>query len=60
MTCAAASPSSLKEPGFTSAQIAWFLGYETPTSFNHAFKRWTGHSPTAVRNDKRQSADERV
>jgi AraC-like DNA-binding protein len=43
----------LKEPGFTSAQIAWFLGYESPTSFNHAFRRWTGRSPTAARNEKR-------
>jgi AraC-like DNA-binding protein len=42
----------LKEPGFTSAQIAWFLGYESPTSFNHAFRRWTGRSPTAARNQK--------
>ncbi len=46
----------LKEPGFTSAQIAWFLGYESATSFNHAFKRWTGHSPSAARNETRPLA----
>ena len=46
----------LKEPGFTSAQIAWFLGYESPTSFNHAFRRWTGRTPTAARNERRQLA----
>ena len=39
----------LKEPGFASAQIAWLLGYEGQTSFNHAFRRWTGHSPLAAR-----------
>ena len=43
----------LKEPGFTLSQIAWLLGYESPTSFNHAFKRWTGRSPSAARKEKR-------
>jgi AraC-like DNA-binding protein len=45
----------LKEPGFTLAQIAWLLGYERPTSFKYAFKRWTGRSPSAVRNENRPS-----
>jgi AraC-like DNA-binding protein len=40
----------LKEPGMSLAQIAWLLGYEGSTSFNHAFKRWTGRSPSADRN----------
>jgi AraC-like DNA-binding protein len=43
----------LKEPGFTTAQIAWLLGYEGSTSFNHAFKRWTGRSPSSARSEKR-------
>jgi AraC-like DNA-binding protein len=42
----------LKDPGFSLAQIAWLLGYEGATSFNHAFKRWTGRSPSATRNEK--------
>lgn len=41
----------LKEPGFTLAQIAWLLGYERPTSFKHAFKRWTGRPPSAMRGE---------
>jgi AraC-like DNA-binding protein len=45
----------LKDPGFSLAQIAWLLGYEGATSFNHAFKRWTGRSPSATRNDKPHS-----
>ncbi len=45
----------LKEPGFSLAQIAWLLGYEGSTSFNHAFKRWTGRSPSAARNGKQLS-----
>jgi AraC-like DNA-binding protein len=40
----------LKDPGMSLAQIAWLLGYEGSTSFNHAFKRWTGASPSVARN----------
>ena len=41
----------LKDSNFTTAQIAWLLGYEGSTSFNHAFKRSTGRSPSAARAD---------
>ncbi len=46
----------LKEPSFTLSQIPRLLGYKGQTSFNHAFKRWTGRSPSAVRNEKRLPA----
>ena len=39
----------LKEPGMSLSQISWLLGYEGSSSFNHAFKRWTGHSPSVAR-----------
>jgi AraC-like DNA-binding protein len=42
----------LKDPAISLSQIAWLLGYEGSTSFNHAFKRWTGRSPSAARNQK--------
>ena len=42
----------LKEPGMSLSQIAWLLGYEGSTSFNHAFRRWTGSSPSVVRKGK--------
>ena len=45
----------LEEPGFSLSQIAWLLGYEQSTSFNHAFRRWTGRSPSEARNEKRLS-----
>ena len=42
----------LKEPGMSLSEIAWLLGYEGSTSFNHAFKRWTGRSPSVARKEK--------
>jgi AraC-like DNA-binding protein len=42
----------IKEPGLSFSQIAWLLGYEGPTSFNHAFKRWTGRPPSELRAEK--------
>jgi AraC-like DNA-binding protein len=46
----------IKDRGMSISQIAWLLGYEGPTSFNHAFKRWTGRSPFAARNEERLPA----
>jgi AraC-like DNA-binding protein len=42
----------MKEQGVSLSQIAWLLGYEGSTSFNHAFKRWTGRSPSTARSEK--------
>lgn len=38
------------------AEIAWRLGYSETTSFNHAFRRWTGGSPAMVRKERQGSA----
>jgi AraC-like DNA-binding protein len=43
----------VKEGGLSLSQIAWLLGYGGSTSFNHAFRRWTGRSPSEARNEKR-------
>ena len=42
----------MKDPGMSLSQMAWLLGYEGSTSFNHAFRRWTGRSPSAARTQK--------
>jgi len=44
----------IKEPSLSLAQIAWLLGYEGPTSFNHAFARWTGGSASEAHNEKQR------
>jgi AraC-like DNA-binding protein len=46
----------LKDPGMSLSQIGWLLGYEGSTSFNQAFKRWTGRSPSVARKEKRLPA----
>ncbi len=42
----------LDQPSMSLSRIAWLLGYEGATSFSHAFKRWTGRSPSTVRKEK--------
>ena len=42
----------LKEPGMSLSQISWLLGYQGTSSFNHAFRRWTGRSPSMARTAK--------
>ena len=39
-------------PSISLSQIAWLLGYEGSTSFNHAFRRWTGVPPSAARVER--------
>jgi len=40
----------LEEPNLPIAEIAWLLGYQESSSFNHAFRRWTGRTPKEVRS----------
>ena len=42
----------LREPGMSLSQISWLLGYEGSSSFHHAFRRWTGCSPSMARKGK--------
>src|SRR5262252_5240299 len=39
----------LADRDLSIGQIAWLLGYKDVTSFTHAFKRWTGDTPSAAR-----------
>ena len=40
----------LREPGVPISELAWLLGYANASAFNHAFKRWTGVSPSDARS----------
>ena len=50
----------IRDRSFSVAQIAWLLGYEGPTSFNHAFTRWTGRSALQARNENQRPNDGNV
>ena len=42
----------LSEPGMSLSQIASLWGYQGSASFSHAFRRWTGSSPSMARKGK--------
>jgi AraC-like DNA-binding protein len=35
----------IRERDLPISEIAWLLGYREASTFNHAFKRWTGKTP---------------
>ena len=39
----------LGDPSLSVSEIAWLLGFQEVGAFTHAFKRWTGDTPSAVR-----------
>jgi AraC-like DNA-binding protein len=39
----------LQEHDLPISEVAWLLGYQETSAFYHAFKRWTGQTPTQVR-----------
>jgi hypothetical protein len=50
----------IKEPSVSVAQIAWLLGYEGPTSLNHAFVRWAARSAPEARDENQSRNDGKV
>jgi AraC-like DNA-binding protein len=39
----------LDDPQLHISKIAWLLGFSEVSAFTHAFKRWTGKSPSQMR-----------
>ena len=37
------------EENLRASQIAWRLGFQQPSAFSHACRRWTGKSPSEFR-----------
>ena len=48
-TRASAAKSYLSDRQVSIAEVAYLLGFAEQSSFNHAFKRWTGQAPTEYR-----------
>jgi AraC-like DNA-binding protein len=46
----------LKNSALSISQIAWLLGFQEVSAFTHAFRRWTGHSPSRARTSQRLAA----
>lgn len=44
-----AARSYLAQPDVAGAEVAYLLGFAEPSSFNRAFKRWSGQTPTEYR-----------
>ena len=40
----------LQEHDLQISNVAWLLGYQETSAFYHAFRRWTGKTPTQVRS----------
>jgi AraC-like DNA-binding protein len=39
----------LDDPKLHISKIAWLLGFNDVSAFTHAFKRWTGKTPSQMR-----------
>jgi AraC-like DNA-binding protein len=39
----------LRDARLSISRIAWLLGFQEVTAFTHAFRRWTGRTPTEAR-----------
>jgi AraC-like DNA-binding protein len=39
----------LDDPQLHISKIAWLLGFQEVSAFTHAFKRWTGKTPSQIR-----------
>lgn len=46
--------SLLRSRRYTLTEIAFLTGFSEQSAFNRAFKRWTGKTPSEVRNTQRQ------
>ena len=50
----------LRDGDLPISQVAWLLGYSEISAFTHAFKRWTGMSPSQLREHGDLTSVERI
>jgi AraC-like DNA-binding protein len=51
--------SYLREQNLPNSEVAWLLGYAEISAFSHACKRWTGKTPTELREHPKPKAKSR-
>jgi AraC-like DNA-binding protein len=42
----------LEDAKLSISQVAWLLGFQEAGAFTHAFRRWTGQTPSEVRRSE--------
>jgi AraC-like DNA-binding protein len=42
----------LADASLSISHIAWLLGFQEVSAFTHAFRRWTGQTPTQMRSER--------
>ena len=48
--CDASLPARyLEDEKLSISQVAWLIGFQEVAAFTHAFRRWTGKTPSMVR-----------
>jgi AraC-like DNA-binding protein len=49
----------MDDPNLSIGEIAWLLGFQEASAFTHAFKRWTGKTPSQWRRHREERALDR-
>jgi AraC-like DNA-binding protein len=47
----------LEDVSLSVSRVAWLVGFQEVSAFTHAFRRWTGLTPTQARKDPPNSSD---
>ena len=42
----------LEDARLSISQVAWLLGFQEAGAFTHAFRRWTGQTPSEMRRSE--------
>jgi len=48
----------LEDAKLSISQVAWLLGFQEASAFTHAFRRWTGRTPSEMRRSELAHGDD--